>query len=67
MKMQARHFRPRNVIVIAIIVSLSLSTGHAIYTNFIEVHSTDTNTDKKSGVIVSKISTPMTLSNQMKA
>ncbi|QDQ00320.1 hypothetical protein FOH38_07240 [Lysinibacillus fusiformis] len=61
--MQARHFRPRNVIIIAIIVGSSLLTGHAIYTNFIEVHTTDNITDKKSGVFVSEISTPLTPSN----
>ncbi|MET4562812.1 hypothetical protein ABIA69_004003 [Lysinibacillus parviboronicapiens] len=61
--MQARHFRPRNVIVITIIVSLSLLTGHAIYTNFIEVHSNDITTDKKSGVFIGEISTPLSPSN----
>ncbi len=38
-KMQAQDFRPRNVIIITIIVVLSLIIGHAIYVDYIDVSS----------------------------
>ena len=46
--MQAQDFRPRNVIIITIIVVLSLIIGHAIYVDYIEVSS---NTHEFSGFI----------------
>lgn len=36
-EMQAKHFKPRYTITIAIIVGLSVLIGYAIYVNFIEV------------------------------
>lgn len=35
--MQAKHFKPRYTVTLAIIVSLAMLIGYAIYVNFIEV------------------------------
>jgi len=45
---QSQDFRPRNVIIITIIVVLSLIIGHAIYVDYIEVSS---NAQEFSGFI----------------
>ena len=36
-EMQAKHFKPRYTVTLAIIVGLSMLIGYAIYSNFIEL------------------------------
>lgn len=51
--MQAKHFKPRYIVTLAIIVGLSMLIGYAIYVNFIEVPY-ETENNKKSGIIISE-------------